>query len=398
MSDRPGLELLIRRKTDDGEDAGFEIKVLDSGAVFLALRPTRTADVRVEENAITQADGRFFILRNTASDKYIRVSVREYFLWEKMDGKHTIQDLAAAWFFKFGSFEFEQIRHFLNKARRIGIVSVTGMSMLRKRAARPRSRWDRMLAAIGGFERRVEGVQPQFERLYRVFGFCFAPWLIPIYMAIVGYGLTQYAMERGSGFGAPAWPWWVYGAGILVMLAPALMLHELCHGLACLAAGRKVKAVGVSMLDRLFPTVYVDITDMWMANRWSRMSVSLSGPLFNLVAGSVAVVFARHAGNPTAVWFGLVAADVNYLLALFTAWPFFGIKGDGYNAWTDLVREAALRPRAAAMSRAWATRGATADERWPEGALMLATWLALCAISIAGAAVFVGSHVWRLVG
>jgi hypothetical protein len=56
------------------------------------LRGRRTADG--EES---------YVLHNPGADAYVEIDARNYFLWELMDGKHTLADLAMAYFAKFGA-------------------------------------------------------------------------------------------------------------------------------------------------------------------------------------------------------------------------------------------------------------------------------------------------------
>ncbi|RME21697.1 MAG: RIP metalloprotease, partial [Deltaproteobacteria bacterium] len=173
------------------------------------------------------------------------------------------------------------------------------------------------------------------------------------------------------------------GVALLVFLGllPLFVaLHELGHGIACKACGRRVDAVGLTMIDHLVPGVYVDVTDIYMASRGQRIAVALAGPLVNLlVAGGLALVAAALPTTRASslLW---IAADANLALALYTLWPFWGIVEDGYDALGEALRQPRLRSLAWAWLRARLRRRAPPDSIAPWRAVMYlvgvgGTWL-----------------------
>lgn len=392
MPEGPGLELLIRRKSYDGDTTGFFIKIIDSGTIFLSIRPTRIEGAALEEKAVEEATGKVFILRDPVHDRYMRLSEREHFLWRNMDGAHTMQDLAAEYFFAFGSFDFDEIRRFLNKARRLGLVQVQEAAHLRQRTAPEAGRWRRWWARYRVFDRRLENVDDRFRAVYRRVWPLYSRWAFPLYTGLLGYGLGLGLLgwvELGALHAQP--PVWAWLATAALILPACIGLHELSHGLATVACGRKVKALGVSTLDRFLPGIYVDVTDLWGADRWARMAVSLAGPMTNLV-----IAAAASAVQWNITWTPLqgvlaAVAQVNLLLALLTAWPFLGYSCDGYHALTDLARVAALRTRALNMLSAWFRRASWA-ERWPRPiAALLLVYLIGTGLTLGG---LLGLVVW----
>ena len=347
MADQPekrGLELLIRKS---GSQEGIEIRRVRADKAFLKLRPRRSTRVHIEERALESALGEEYMLRNVDADRYLRLNAREYYLWEHIDGAHTIQDLAVAYFQAYGSFEFEEIRGFLNKARRLGAVQVRPTTVVRARQVAQRTGLVGALGRALTYDRSWQNVDRWFTRAHRMLGWLFSKWMLPVHAALIALGLYAYFEGRFTHrFGAgehSALAWW----GLFVLTLPgAIALHEIAHGMATKACGRRVKAVGISVLDYLLPSVYVDVTDMFMSTRWRRIGVSLAGPGVNLVTAAVAVGLARWLVDPTAGFVWLVIADACYFLAAVTLWPFHGFREDGYDALTDLVKVTALREHA----------------------------------------------------
>lgn len=388
--DKPGLELLIRKRSPDGAEGGqFELKRLQADRVFLRLRPRRSTRNHVEETALDEAGGEAYMLRNVDRDRYLRLNAREYYIWQRIDGANTIQDLAVAYFQAFGSLELDEIRSFLNKARRLGAIQVRPTTLFRAREAARQPGLVGALGRLATFDRRWEDVDGHFTRLRRSVGLLFTRWLLPLHGALIALGVWVYATGRAGGFGAAGVHWLAHAALVALALPALIALHELAHGLATKASGRRVKAVGITLLDYVLPSVYVDVTDMFMASRWQRIGVSLAGPMINLVTGAVFAGAAALSADP---WLSRVAvglADASYLLAAITLWPFHGLKEDGYHAFTDLVRVTALREHTAQLI-AWALPGVDEPEParpwWPlvlYGLAVAGTWLAALALLVA---------------
>ncbi len=154
------------RKRGEGDQTGFTLKVLESDRVFLRLSPTRSLWAWTEENTVQEADGLVHVFRNLRTDKYLRMSEKEYAIFQRMDGTHTMQDLAQAWFFEFGSFDFGELRSFLNRCRAHGLVEVQDSALVRRRT-KSRSRLDKLIEAMLDFDKRIDGVDPAFQKLDR---------------------------------------------------------------------------------------------------------------------------------------------------------------------------------------------------------------------------------------
>jgi putative peptide zinc metalloprotease protein len=202
--------------------------------------------------------------------------------------------------------------------------------------------------------RWTEGADAAFGRLAAQVGLLWRRSLLPLHGLVVGTGLLVYATQRlDGGLAAPRslLVWLV----CVALWVPALAVtHELGHGLACKAAGRRVKGVGFTFLDDIAPSVYVDISDMWMADRAARIGATLGGPATNLVLAAVFAVLAWATEHDGASFALTCAADASLFLVAYTLWPFHLVKEDGYEALTDLVRVPALRGRAWKMLTGWA--------------------------------------------
>jgi len=59
----------------------------------ITSRPKRAARVQVAQTQ-TEHGETCYILHNPDADAYVEVDTQNYFLWELMDGEHTLADLA----------------------------------------------------------------------------------------------------------------------------------------------------------------------------------------------------------------------------------------------------------------------------------------------------------------
>src|SRR5256712_10346723 len=129
-----GLELLVR--PDEGD--GFEVRQIGSGVAFIQSRPTRVSTGSFElAEVASKVDGqRSFILKNTATDRFLLLSDHEKFLWEQMNGQTSLQDIATAYVLRYGEFDFEIIPNLIRKLQRAQLLTMTPTSRLRQAPAR----------------------------------------------------------------------------------------------------------------------------------------------------------------------------------------------------------------------------------------------------------------------
>ncbi|MCK6505553.1 hypothetical protein L6R53_19510 [Myxococcota bacterium] len=391
---RPGLELLIRKRGAEGAGASFEIKVYAPDRAFLRMKPRRVEEAVAEVAVLDEATGRVFALRLREGDRVVRLSEHEYRIWERMDGRHSIQDLAAALVFEFGRFDFDEIRSTLGRLRGAGLVQTSSRSRLLRAQRVPGGPQVQSLArAVATFDRRwEEGVDRAFTRLHRALRPLWTRRALAGWVALALAGTAAWAVLRaGGGLDTAPLPTWAAALQFAGLLPLCMAVHELAHGMACKAHGRRVRAVGITVLDYVLPSFYVDVTDMSLSTRAGRVVVDLAGPLANLVLVGGATAAAALSADPwaRAVWVGV--ADVNLALALFTAWPFHGLQEDGYHALSELLRVSLLRRRAGALLQAALGRAPEGLDRprgpaalylgglvgtWAAVGLLVGAWLA----------------------
>jgi putative peptide zinc metalloprotease protein len=203
-----------------------------------------------------------------------------------------------------------------------------------KRALRPR-------------EKLVPGAGAAFDAVYRRGGWVLftRPALIGgVALVVAGIGVFAYLVAER--YGTPFVVASKLGLGGLVFLAgrfAVVAVHELAHGLAMAAHGRRVERAGFKAV-LVFPYAFVDTSAAWFEPRRRRIAISAAGPGSDLALGALfsLACLAAPAGSVRDVCFQVAFAA--YVGACFNLNPF--LDRDGYHILVDVLREPGLRRRA----------------------------------------------------
>ena len=402
MTERPApakLELLVRR-----DDESFEVREVGSSLGFIQSRPQRGPEgsFEISEVRSSVARERSFILKNTATDRFLVLSEPETFLWEQMDGTTSLQEIATAYVLRYGEFDFDIIPNLIRKLQRAGLLTLEPKSRLRQTLARNRrQRVAKAVEAIlTGLERvnlSSRRVQSGFQRLHRWGGFVLftrAATVLCLALGVIG-GVAAVALVQGlddvfSGFGGHAL------GGVLVvklLFFASVALHQLVHGLACVHYRRRVREFGFAFLHGFVPTFYVDVTDIFMATRGARVVTAVSGALVHLVLGAVAFLVAAYAPvGSFAQAFAAASGIIQWQALAISLYPFGFIEMDGYHVFVDLLGVPTLKHDALSYVRALLGGRARLRSGWLE-----ALWLAYVGLSVVSIAAFLAFNVWIVV-
>jgi len=398
---RARLELLVRQ--EEGGD-GFEVRQIGSGVAFIQSRPQRVParSYELAEVASRVDSQRSFILKNTATDRFLLLSEPEKFLWEQMDGQTSLQQIATAYVLRYGEFDFEIIPRLIRKLQRAQLLTMTSTSRLRKALARHRRKPVAKLAesALFALERinvSSHNVQPVFRGIYRWGGFLLftrAAAVACVLLAVVGFAagvrLWPDAERVVSGFGrSPLMA--VISVKLLFLLTVGA--HQLVHGLALIHYGRRVREFGFTFLHGFVPTFYVDVTDIFMGSRRARVVTAVSGALVHLVFGSAWLLIALRAPPGSFLQaFAAASGMIQWQAFVVALYPFCFIEMDGYHVLVDVLGIPTLKQDALAYAGAL-VRGRLPRPFTRQEALF-AAYLVVSALSVAA---FIAFNVWVIV-
>ncbi|HRI65298.1 MAG TPA: hypothetical protein PK156_13710 [Polyangium sp.] len=354
---KPDLELLIRAPGSGPGSAGaFVTKRFVANQVALTVRPKRISDDAYEAQAQSRKDQKvFYVVRHLESERYLFLNEEEYFLWQKMDGFHTLRDVATAYFLKFGSFDFRKIQKFLERARQDKLIIIPETDLVRRSLADntlPTTWYGKLIDRVRTIDWRLSDVDSRIGALYQRTRFLFTWPAYVAYGVLFAVGCTVLALNYVQNGIAVKWQLRLMLLPLLLaMLGATLVVHEIAHALACKHFGREVKAFGFTFLNRLVPILYADVTDIWMSTRRARISVSFAGPASGLVIASIVAIVARFIPSPTATSFLSLYALCTLMMSLGSLYPCLFIESDGYHLLSDALRMPALREHARRFSR-----------------------------------------------
>jgi putative peptide zinc metalloprotease protein len=347
VEDRPKrarIELLVRREDGDG----FQTREVQSARAYLESRPQRIPDENCELARLPSGlrGDATFVLKNRRTEDYLLVTEQEKFLWERMDGHASLQEIGTAYVLRYGAFDFDIIPTLIAKLRRAELLTMRPASRLREVLARnrrnPAAR--AVEATLHALERLTVGSRKShdvFARIYRYGAFLLftpvAAVVLAILVALGARGAVDLWYESGEvTAGLAKHP---VLAILLVKLCfwLTVVTHQIMHALACVHFKRRVREFGFTMLHGFIPTFYVDVTDVFMANRRARIMNALAGPLVHLFLASLCLWTASLAG-PGLVKGFLAASAILQLQSFFVSlYPFCFLEMDGYHILADLL-------------------------------------------------------------
>jgi hypothetical protein len=398
---RARLELLVRQSDDDG----FAIREIPSAVAYLQSRPHRIpdADWEIAQLPYATRGAISYALKNSRTEEIIQITEAERFLWQQMDGRASLRDIATAYLLRYGSFDFEIIPTLIVKLLRADLLTMRPVSRLR--AVLARNRRNAAARAMEGTlhalerltvtSRRAHGF---FERLYRYGGFLlFSPWALLALIVMVGLGAwsgVRIYNELGAVTQGLAWHPLVALLLVKTVFWLTVVNHQVIHALACVHYGRRVREFGFTILHGFIPTFYADVTDIFMASRRARIVNAAAGPLFHLFLGAFCLWIATML-SPGLIQGFLVASGILQLQSFFISlYPFCFLEMDGYHILVEwlgiptLNHDAGRFVRESLWTRLKNIDSLTRLER------IYVTYYALSLVSVAG---FVLATVWLLV-
>jgi CRP-like cAMP-binding protein len=309
-------------------------------------RPLQNTHVSVHHR--TTPDGQeLTILKNPDNGSYFKLSGEGYFIWQQLDGNHTMQDITLNLAQQFNVFAPDVVAALISKLTKAGFISNLDISDESKLSASPL--WVRAMVKI----RRVLEMRVTFGDADR--------WVTSLYNKYLHYlfskigqlilailviaGFSSFVMNTGN-----VLLFFSYQhASLLLILtliplsAVEVVLHELGHAFAVKAFGREVHYIGVGWYW-FGPIAFTDTSDMWLSTRKPRMLVNLAGVYVDVLVAGISALLIMFIPNP-------YIQSVLWLFALYTYIGGFRMLSplqemDGYYVLMDWVEKNRLRQSA----------------------------------------------------
>jgi putative peptide zinc metalloprotease protein len=398
---RARLELLLRQPDSDA----FVVREIPSAVAYLHSRPQRIPDADWELARLPYAPQGVvtYALKSRHTEEIIQITEAEKFLWEQMDGRASLQEIATAYLLRYGSFDFGIIPALIVKLLRADLLTMRPISRLRAvLASNPRSAAAR---AVEGTLHALESLTVTsrrahrfFERLYRYGGFLlFSPWTVLALILMIALGAwsgIRIWAELGEVTRGLARHPFVAIVLVKIVFWLTVVNHQVIHALACVHYGRRVREFGFTILHGFIPTFYADVTDLFMASRRARIVNAVAGPLFHLFMGSLCLWIATML-SPGLVQGFLVASAILQVQSFFISlYPFCFLEMDGYHVLVEWLGIPTLNHDAVRFIREslW-TRLRNVDSIGRRERIYVAYY----ALSLVSVTAFVLGTVWLLV-
>jgi putative peptide zinc metalloprotease protein len=341
---RTRIELLVRQQ--DG--AGFETREIPSAVAYLQSRPQRVPDADWEMARLPYAPQGVvtYALKNRRTEQIIQISETEKFLWEQMDGRASLQEIATSYLLHYGSFDFEIIPTLIVKLLRADLLTMRPVSRLR--AVLARNRRNPAARAMEGTLHALERLTVTsrrshqfFARVYRYGGFLlFTPWALIALAIMVGVG-TVSGIKIWNNLGEVTQGLASHPLVAILLVKIVFWLtvinHQIIHALACIHYKRRVREFGFTILHGFIPTFYADVTDIFMASRRARIVNAVAGPLFHLFLGFFCFWIAAKLQPGLMQGFLAASAILQLQSFLISLYPFWFLEMDGYHILVELV-------------------------------------------------------------
>ncbi len=301
----------------------------------------------------TASGEEYHILKNMRAGTYMRLTEKQVFIWNLMDGQHTIRDMAVAYFIRYKSLAIQGLLVFLGQLEAKGFLMEPRVNVYAHTAAalgqgRLNALGRRLWRAFTQTTFSVRGIDRLLTALYRAGIFLLFTWpvqLVILVIALAGLVAFGYHVQTGAysvvtGGGEHV----TLGlAGLYVAQFLAVFLHEAAHAFTCKHYGREVRRAGF-MIYLGMPAFFVDTTDIWMEPRRPRILVSWAGPYSGFFLASLAslLILVTPSGFVAGLLFQFAFAC--NLLSFSNLNPL--LKLDGYYILMDWLEMPMLRARA----------------------------------------------------
>ena len=318
-------------------------------------RPTR--DPRVESHVVDdRRKPPYVVIKQPDVHAYLRLAPEERFLWEQMDGSHTVKDLILAYFTQFGSLALGRVGGLVTHLRQSQFLRDKPRNAFwavrRRLAASKPLRWGTaVLQVLLGRLFVWRGIDRWVDRSYRGGGwilFTRPLQVIYVFVCVVGGVLFVQHVRSGQFNVLPAGPSLRAIGALFLLEYLAIAVHEGAHAFTCRHHGAKVNGAGF-LLYMGMPAFFVDTTDIWTKPLPARLTTSWAGPYSGLVlAGLLSILIALFPGMAVAASLHRIAI-IWIVILIFNLIPFAEL--DGYYMLVDWLDIPRLRPRALGFVR-----------------------------------------------
>ncbi|MBC8508098.1 MAG: hypothetical protein ISR58_05260 [Anaerolineales bacterium] len=343
----------------------------------------------------------YYILKNTRAGSYLRLSEEQVFLWNLMDGQHSVRDMALAYFIRYKSLVVEGLVSLLGQLDAKGFLAEsssnlftdTSQALGQNRVQRLR-RW--LVRTFLQKTFSIRSIDNTLTKLYKagIFLVFTKPAQILILMiTLSGLAAFGYHVLRGTHFilgdGSAGLASGLVGLYIAQFFA--ILLHESAHAFTCKHYGREVRRAGF-MIYLGMPAFFVDTSDIWMEPRRPRILVTWAGPYSGFFLGALSSLLIIVIPSPVLAGWLFQFSFLCILLSIANLNPL--LLWDGYYILMDWLEMPMLRQRALNFVRKDLWKKLFSDEPFQQDDKIYAVFGLL---SLVWTVITVGASLWALI-
>ena len=311
------------------------------------FRPKRIPNVEVFEQH-TPA-GVSYILKNELRNNYINLSEQGLFVFNMLDGEHTMNDIAAAYYRQFKSMAMGPMIQSIMELQQLGFLDVSTEDLLKQFDTGEKPPLSqrllhgilKVLNAKAEFRRAHDYFAILYNRFARIF--FTKPFLALITLInIAGLATFVYVQITGENRHLEVNP--VTAVSLALLQMAMITTHEMGHGITMIHIGRRVLGAGIGLLFGIALMAFVNTTDAWMATKKQRLAVTAGGLVMTSTQAAIASLLIPFVGDGTLRTLLFEMAFIGYILFAFNCNPLFPT--DGYNFLMDMLTVPDLRPKA----------------------------------------------------
>lgn len=317
-----------------------------------ALAKLQRGDQWALKELKTASGETYWVLKHLARPVYLRLDEQQLFLWNMLDGSHTVQDLAVESFVQFETFNVEQLTGFLNQLQQKGFLSETSGDVYldsKDKAIRRTTRFKffKLISLIFQSEIGIP-VDEFYTALYKRLAWIFYTRIVQILLLVVSVvGIPLFFIVSGennvltSAAGKTA----LFETGIVGLIVAQVIVffvHESAHALTTCSYGRHVRRGGVGLYFGMI-AFFMDTTDIWMEPRRPRLAVTWAGPYSGFILGGICSLILFFFPHIPGSQLAFQIASIGFLVSVGNMNPL--LKLDGYYLLMDWLEIPRLRER-----------------------------------------------------
>jgi CRP-like cAMP-binding protein len=291
------------------------------------------------------------ILKHSKLKKYYQLSPIGLFIWQRINGNVSIEDLITQVLEEFGPVAVNNAYNIIFDLWELGFVYFPSLVPLF--SAQP----EKSLAM--GERSKVSKIRRRLKKILVL------KKLYPDIDAVITKSYDRYikhAFTRGGkvlifsiiGMGLLILPFFLHNvitsgesieypllilAAIFITNLLLVILHELAHAFTTKSFGREVHSAGL-IFNWISLFAYVDTSDMWLSNKKARITVDMAGPFMDMLLAAMATLLGFMAGDANVAYYFCGLALLLYYDVIGNLTPMD--ENDGYHALSSYTRKPKL--------------------------------------------------------